>query len=325
MKNSTLTLSTIIVSYNTVDLTCNAVQSVLNEYLHSKIDGEVIVIDNNSADDSTHQLKRLFHDHIKLIESDKNLGFAGGNNLGIEQACGEFIFLLNSDTTVHPGAIKSILKKFKKYPDKDTAELENTHKVDRLGIVSCKLLNLDGTLQKQGGALPSLKTIAFWWLLPVPSSVYKFPPSVSYHIEQDEFYETEQSIGWVGGTAMMIKREVIEEIGVLDEGIFMYAEDVEYCMRATDHHWDILYTPDGEITHFGSASSSSDRATLGEVIGLYYLAQKHFPAWKASAVRKILRLGCLLRWFLFGIIAGHEKKKKVYQEAFQKLATVNES
>jgi GT2 family glycosyltransferase len=325
MKDATLTLSTIIVSYNTVDLTCHAVQSVLDEYRHSNIDGEVIVVDNASTDDSTHQLKRLFHDHVRLIESDRNLGFAGGNNLGINAAKGRYIFLLNSDTTVHPGAIKNMLKMFTKYPDKDTAEQEHTDEIDRLGIVSCKLLNLDGTLQKQGGALPSLKTIIYWWLLPLPSSVFSFSPQNSYHIEQEDFFHKEQKIGWVGGTAMMIRREVIDEIGVLDEGIFMYAEDVEYCQRATDHHWDILYTPEGEITHFGSASSSSDRAIIGEILGVYYVAQKHFSAWEATMVRKILRLGCLLRLFLFGIMQGNEKKKKLYQEAFQKLTAFSEN
>lgn len=314
-------VSTIIVSFNTAELTCQAVQSALDEYKHSLIDGEVIVVDNNSSDNSVTQLNKQFGKRIQLIESKKNLGFAAGNNLGIQKSTGRYILLLNSDARLHTGALKALLNVFEKYKDKNTAQQAHTHEIDRVGIVSGKLLNPDGSLQKQGGALPSLLTISLWWLFPLPVSFSFFPNSVSYHIENDHFFEREQIIGWLGGTALMIKRAVIDEIGVLDEGIFMYAEDVEYCLRASDHHWDIVYTPDAEITHFGSASGSSAKATLGEVIGLEYVAVKHFPAWKAELTRKILRLGSLLRLCFFGILLGNGKKKETYQEAFKALAS----
>lgn len=319
MKKTAPLVSTIIVSYNTADLTCHAVQAVLNNYKHTHIDGEVIVVDNKSTDSSVTRLRKLFHDHIHLIQNKKNLGFAAGNNIGILKSRGQFVFLLNSDTVISNGDIKELLSTFQRYPDVNTAEQANTNEVDRLGIVSGRLVNLDGTLQKQGGALPSLWTIFLWWLWPLPGSA-SLSPNWSYHIEDPNFFEKEQKIGWVGGTAMMVRREVIDEIGLLDEGIFMYAEDVEYCLRARDHHWDIVYNPNTAIAHFGSASSSSGRATLGELIGLRYLANKHFPTWKASLIRKFLRLGCLLRLILFGIILGNEQKKKIYQEGFQKLS-----
>ncbi|MEO8581091.1 MAG: glycosyltransferase family 2 protein [Patescibacteria group bacterium] len=325
MKSPAPLISTIIVSYNTADLTCQAVQSVLDEYIHSNIDGELIVIDNHSTDTSIHQLKKLFHEHITLIANSDNLGFAQANNIGIRRSKGTYIFLLNSDTTVHPHAIRELLNVFTRYPDKNTAEQAQNNSLDKVGIISCKLLNLDGTLQKQGGALPNLWTIILWWLLPLPASLAIFPSRWSYHIEHDAFFDTEQAIGWLGGTAMMIRREVINQIGLLDEGIFMYSEDVEYCLRARHHHWDIVYTPSTEITHFGSASSSPARATLGELIGLNHLAQKHFPAWKAKLTRKILRLGCLLRIVLFGIILRHAEKKKIYQEAFNRLSTTSKN
>ncbi len=313
-------LSTIIVSYNTADLTCHCVSSVLNEYKHSNIDGEIIVVDNHSSDDSVKKLKRLFHDHIRLVENKENVGFAAGNNKGIRASTGKYIFLLNSDTVIHPGDIKQLLNVFQHHPDNDTESLEHTHLIDRVGIVSGRLENIDGTLQKQGGSLPNLWVICLWWLLPLPARLAKFPPQWSLHIEQDDFFEREQLMGWVGGTAMLLRREMIDEIGLLDEGIFMYAEDIEYCLRAQKHHWDTVYIPSTNITHFGSASSSSESARFGEIVGLFYVSQKHFPAWKAGAVRKILRLGCLLRLVLFGIILGNEKKKKSYQKAFIQLS-----
>lgn len=325
MSNTAPILSTIVVSYNTADLTCNAVDSVLDEYRHSHIDGEVIVIDNNSSDNSVDKLRKLFSNHIQLIQNKHNSGFAAANNQGIKRAKGKYVFLLNSDTVIHPGSIKQLLNVFTRYPDKDTSEQANTQLADRVGIVSGKLLNLDGSLQKQGGALPTLWTLFLWWVLPLPANLVPFPPQWSYHIEDEHFFEKEQLIGWVGGTAMMIRHEVIEEIGLLDEGIFMYSEDVEYCLRAKNHHWDTLYTPHSEITHFGSASSSPEFATLGEIIGLNHLANKHFSAWKYTFTRKLLRLGSLLRLVLFGIILGHEKKKKIYQEAYSKLSAFSKN
>lgn len=317
--STTPVVSTIIVSFNTAELTCKAVESVLSEYKHSNILGELIVVDNNSTDDSIQQLQK-FKDHIQIIRSTKNLGFSGGNNIGISKSTGQYIFLLNSDAVVHVGAIKEFISLFQKYPDKDTAEQEQTHLIDRLGIVSGKLLNPDGTLQVQGGALPSLLSLTVWWLFPLPFGSDSFPASISYHIENKMFFESEQQIGWLGGTALFIRREVIDEIGLLDEGIFMYAEDVEYCLRATKHHWDIVFTPDAQITHLGSASSHSSKALVSEVTGLKYVFFKHFPGWKAFLAWKILKLGALLRTLLFGIIQGDVEKKILYQKIFHNLS-----
>lgn len=115
-------VSTIIVSYNTADLTCHAVQAVLNNYKHTHIDGEVIVVDNKSTDSSVTRLRKLFHDHIHLIQNKKNLGFAAGNNIGILKSRGQFVFLLNSDTVISNGDIKELLSTFQRYPDVNTAE-----------------------------------------------------------------------------------------------------------------------------------------------------------------------------------------------------------
>ena len=320
MKTAPL-VSTIIVSFNTAKLTTQAVKSVLNDYAHSKINGEVIVVDNDSNDDSLHQLRSQFENKIQVSESKMNLGFSGGNNIGIQRSSGQYVFLLNSDAEVSPGSILSLINVFKSHPDQSTAEQAHTDLIDRVGIVSGKLVNPDGSLQKQGGALPSLWTLFLWWALPLPANFFPFPPSWSYHIESERCVESEQSIGWLGGTALMMRREVIDEIGLLDEGIFMYAEDVEYCMRARFHHWDIVYTPSTKITHFGSASSSSFHALVGEVIGLNHVMYKHFPAWKARLSRGILRLGTALRFVLFGIILNNGKKKKAYQEILHGLKT----
>lgn len=318
MMHTSLKVSTIIVSYNTAELTSRAIDSVLKEYKHSNISGEIIVVDNNSTDNSVSLLKKQFGRTISLIEQQKNLGFAAGNNIGIRKSTGQFVLLLNSDAQLLPGAISALLKVFKTHPDNaNTQLLANTHQADQVGIVSGKLLNTDHSLQFQGGALPSITNIFLWWALPFPGSW--IPIGLSYHIEDARFYEQEQLIGWVGGTAMMIKREVIDMIGELDEEIFMYAEDVEYCMRARKHHWDVIYTPDAEILHHGSASSSTDNSLKGEIHGLLFVFQKHFQVWKYHLLRAILLFGTLQRVLLFDIILGHAKSKKIYSEIFTEV------
>lgn len=314
-----VTVSTIIVSYNTAQLTAKSVQAVIDEYDASKIDGEIIVVDNNSSDESVQLLEKLFKNNIHLIKSQRNLGFSKGNNLGVSKAQGKYIFFLNSDAFIHKSAIKHLLHVFEKYPDRSTAQQAHTALIDRAGIVSGMLLNSDGTVQKQGGALPSLWTLLLWWLLPLPAGISLIPHRWSYHIEDESFFWSEQKIGWLGGTALMVRRELLDEIGGFDESIFMYAEDVELCLRATKHHWDVVYTPSAKITHLASASSSASTAIIGEVVGIKYVAQKHSSFFHYLLILKILKLGTILRYLVFGIILRHETKQKVYKEIYSKL------
>lgn len=315
------TISTIIISYNTADLTVQAIQTTLDNYHQDKLDGEVIVVDNASSDNSVEVLKKKFGKKIALIESKQNLGFAGANNLAITKARGEFYFLLNSDTILKPHAIKNLLSVFADFPsDYRTQQLQASKDLlDRVGIVSGKLLNPDGSTQPQGGALPTLANLISWWLWPLPSDMPLFPTAQKYHIEDLLYFDQLHNQGWLGGTALLIKKAVIEEIGNLDENIFMYAEDVEFCWRAHKHHWDVVYTPSAEIVHLGSASSSNLNARVGEIRGLKYTLAKHQPKWKYQASLLILRLGAYLRWLLFGIIFNDVQKKRTYKTILEIL------
>lgn len=313
----TVQLSTIIVSYNTADLTIQAIQSVLDNYQQDNISGEIIVVDNHSTDHSVAQIRKQFSKKVHLIENKKNTGFAIANNQGIQHATGHYLFLLNSDTQLHPHAIKHLLSIFSKYPDDlSTAQLKNASQViDRVGMVSGKLLNPDSSVQPQGGALPSLWNLAVWWLWPLPGS-FPFFTQAQYHIQDQSFFTSEQTTGWLGGTALLVRRSLIDEIGVLDENIFMYAEDVDWCIRAHHHHWDVLYTPSAEITHFGSASSSTEQSLQKEITGLLYVTAKHWSVWKYRLLVWLFRFGAALRWLLFGIISNNEKKQTLYAQIF---------
>lgn len=315
-------LSTIIINYNTPDLTIQAIKSVLANYTTDHIEGEIIVIDNASSDDSVKRLKHEFGHTIQLLINRENNGFAGANNQGMEMAKGEYFLLLNSDTIVQSGAINALLDVFRRFPENDnTAHLAGEKKeIDRIGIVGPQLLNPDKTIQPHGGALPNVFNLTAWWMWFLPGVFPLLHDSKSYHSQLPNTFLLEQKVGWVGGTAMLIKRDLFEEIGGLDEGIFMYAEDVEYCLRATNHHWDVMRTPKSQIIHFGSSSSSGEDSLIGEITGLKYVLSKHFSPIAYRYLTFMLWFGTVLRLVLFGIILSDAKKKHTFQnilKAFQ--------
>lgn len=324
-------LSIIIISYNTSDLTEAAVQSVIAEISASerlKNQSEIIVIDNNSSDKSVAVLKKLQSSNpsvtMELIANAENVGFAKANNQGLRQAKGEYLFLLNSDTEIQRGALENLIRSFEKTVNNEgTAVLASHHQeLDRLGILAATLLNPDMTLQPQGGSLPNLKTVTAQMLLiddlPLIGRFVASTQNTGKHQLISDSSKLRQQ-GWVGGTAMMIKRAVLDEIGLLDENIFMYGEDMEFCLRAQAHHWDVAITPQARVIHIGSASSSSENALIGEIKSYVYLWSKHLPSWQLPLVKGILRLGCLLRMAIFGTILGNKEKAKAYHHALQAI------
>lgn len=321
-------LSIIVVSYNTCDLTLQALESAIVDINQSSLlknQTEVLVIDNHSTDTSVQafrQLKKETSVEMVLIENDHNLGFAAANNQGIQAAQGKYLLLLNSDTIVKPGALEKLVQTFEARPIKEaTSELASHHgEIDRLGILAATLLNPDESLQPQGGAFPTLLSLGIQMLmlddLPL---VGKWLPSTQYTgLNQRQSTEETRLIqqDWVGGTAMMIRREVIEEIDGLDSSIFMYGEDVEFCLRARQHHWDVAIQPQALIIHFGSASSTSENALRGELKAYLYIWSKHRALWQGPLVRGLIKLGSLCRWVVFGTMKRDQVRANIYKRLF---------
>ncbi len=325
-------LSVVIVSYNTQDLTLQSVKSVMADIKRSpklKQKTEIIVVDNNSDDETVADIKQLSPQELELelIVNHQNKGFAQANNQAINRAEGDYILLLNSDTVVQPGALNQLIKTFETtQEDLKTAGLSSqAGKLDHLGILAATLTNPDGSIQPQGGSFPNLLTVGLHFLmlddLPLVGRFLPSTQDTGHHFNPKKIlnrYRPYQK-DWVGGTAMMIKKQVFTEIGQLDPNIFMYGEDIEFCLRAKNHHWDIAVDPQAKITHLGSASSSSEQALLGEIRGYIYLWTKHKPDWQLYPLKTLIWLGCIIRLFLFGVILNQQKKAKVYQKALTLL------
>ncbi len=291
-------LSIIIINYKTKKITADCLKSILNST--DKLKKEVIVVDNGSDDGSIEYLKKHFPT-IKIYSSGGNLGFARGNNFGAKKAKGKYIWLLNSDTLLKKTTIQTLFN----------LALQNNSK-----IASCRLCNIDGSTQPQGGYLPRLSRLAAWmWFiddLPILNKIIK-----PYQQRQLEFFKSDQHPGWLGGTALLIKKDLYQKMNGLDKNIFMYGEDVEFCLRASHLKIKLDYFSKPSLVHLGQASGSSRGAVLGEFKGLKYIYQKHYSLYKTTILKFLLKTGALLRVFLFGIILKDDNRKTIYAEAFK--------
>lgn len=289
-----LDLSIIVVSYNTKELLRLCVQSVRK--FSNGFEYEIIVIDNSSSDGTLAWLSKL--KNIKLISNTNNPGFAKANNQGIGIAHGKYILLLNSDTQLEENSLEKMILWMEERP--------------KVGIASCKFKNPDGGKQATGGFFPTLPRVFLWatFLDDIPQIASIFG---SYH-PSPWWYKKLRYQDWVTGAFLMFRREVLKDVGGLDENIFMYGEDVEFCYRAKNAGWKVAYVPIASIFHIGHASGSSARAILGEYKGLLYFYKKHKSFAALLLVELFLKLGALLRIFLY-LVRGDTKTAGVYAKA----------
>jgi GT2 family glycosyltransferase len=229
-------VSIVIVSWNTCDLLEECLESIKEEAGDIVI--EVIVVDNASSDGSADMVEKEFPS-VRVIRNEENIGFAGASNHGIRESNGRYVLLLNPDTVILDGAVEKTVE----FMDNET----------NAGIATCKVLNADRSFQIcYGEQFPGL-----WMLITGGSSLrsaFKFLFSDSSISEYD--IHRSHPVEWVMGAFMMIRREVVRQIGLLDESFFMYGEEPDYCYRARKYGWEMWYTNEGEIIHLGGESTN---------------------------------------------------------------------
>ncbi len=292
-------LAIIIVNYNTCDLTLDCLHSIYSKKW--KTDFDVVVVDNNSSDNSASQIEKKFP-QVLLIKSKENLGFSNGNNLGIKKVPARNYMLLNSDTKILDEAIDKLMN-----------FLENTN----FDIVTCKLVNSDGSFQPNGGGLPKIPVVVSW-LFGIDDLLSKFIKFPSYHFQNNSFFKEGMEIGWISGAVMLIKDEVIKKIGGLDGNIFMYAEDVEFCYRAKKVGFKIGWTKTAEILHIHGASLDRPhfRQWLGEFNGILYIYKKYYGNIWFFVLRIMIYFAIFLRMIVFSL-----KGKFNFAKTYAQIAT----
>lgn len=282
-------LSIIIVNYKTKKITANCLETITKS--QDNLTKEVIVVDNGSQDGSVEYLRKQFPQY-QVLSSGSNLGFSQGNNLGVSQANGDYVWLLNSDTLIKSNTISTLM---------ECVKSNNSQ------LASCQLLNPDGSIQPQGGFLPTLGRVALWMLFIDDLPLIKFLVK-PYHQNLKTFFKTDQHPDWLAGTSLLIKRELYQKMNGLDNHIFMYGEDVEFCLRAKQQGVRIDYFSEPQLTHLGQASGSSRGAILGEYQGLIYIYNKYFNFYHQLILKFLLKLGAILRVIIL--------RNKIYAKAF---------
>ena len=236
-------VSIIIVNWNTCKITCECLQSVHEQTVKSKI--EVIVIDNASTDDSVRMIKEKFP-QVRLIENSANRGFAAANNQGIRVAKGRYLLFLNSDTLVLDGAIDKVVSFADGNPD--------------AAVVGCCVLNADKTLQSTCFMFPSVLN-----MLLSSTYLYKlFPKSKLFGRERMSWWDRTdvREVDVVTGCFMLVRREAIKQVGMMDEKFFMYGEETDWCYRFKQAGWMVVFAPVGEIIHLAGQSSHKVHAEM---------------------------------------------------------------
>ncbi|GAB4563051.1 MAG: glycosyltransferase family 2 protein [Anaerolineae bacterium] len=236
-------LSIIIVSWNTADYLAaclTSIEAVIRRdedsltFDERRRTLEVIVVDNASADGSQRLVSERFS-WATLIENETNIGFAAANNAGIRQARGRYIMLLNSDTEVHPGAMETLLRFMEERP--------------AAGACGPRLLNTDGTLQPS--CTPMLTPGRELWRLLFLDQI---APRASYPMARWD-PGTPRPVEVIKGACMVLRRDALDAVGLLDESYFMYTEEVDLCFRLAAAGWELWWVPQAVVTHHGEASS----------------------------------------------------------------------
>lgn len=298
MDNNSVDLSIVIINYNTCEMTCECIRSVINNT--HELNYEIIVVDNGSTDNSQKELNQFYKifNNFKLIKNRENLGFAKANNQGIRKASGRAVLLLNSDTEIVDNSI------FAAYQNLDKAD-----------ILTVRIRGQDGTNQQAGGFGPTLLNLFFWAFflddLPILRKLVK-----PYQISDLSFFEKDQNVDWVMGAFFMAKKKIFREVGMLDENIFMYGEEMEFCRRARKEGFKVRYFCEPSIIHFGMGSAEAgDSAVVGEYQALKYFFKKFEPEWKSVVLYGIIKASIVLRAIVFGLFGI--KKAKIYEKAFR--------
>ncbi|MFZ5535442.1 MAG: glycosyltransferase family 2 protein [Patescibacteria group bacterium] len=239
--NHPIDLSVVILNYNTLELTRTCLTTVLS----SRLTGytmEVIVADNGSTDGSTAMITREFPG-VHLIKNGKNLGFAAGNNPGIKKAKGRYVLLLNTDTEVPPDTLAVMIAYMDSAPD--------------VGASTCKILLPDGSMDPachRGFPTP-------WAAVTYLTKLEKLFPTSRLFGQYHQGYKDLRVIHEVDcivGAFFMVRREVIAEVGLLDEDYFMYGEDIDWAYRIRKKGWKITFNPEVTILHKKKQSGRSN-------------------------------------------------------------------
>ncbi|MGH7410199.1 MAG: glycosyltransferase family 2 protein, partial [Candidatus Methylomirabilis sp.] len=285
-------VSIIIVSWNTSAHLARCLAAIPKAAEHLVI--EVIVVDNGSTDGTQAMLADKFP-HVRVIQNPENLGFGRAHNIGARASRGRTLLLLNSDCELGSGSLPAMVGALDEGP--------------ALGVVFCRLLNTDGTLQPSVhpscpspwstiGDLLFLSSLRYALYRSRVLSRWLLWPTIRAHRKA-------QDVAWGGGACLLIRRTVFEAVGGFDEQFFLYYEDVDLCKRIREAGYRLRFLPGpSAVHHWGKSTAQLPAVMLWEVYRsrLYYF-RKHFPDWGGSIARWMALRDLEIRSLVFSFLA----------------------
>lgn len=274
-------VSIIILTYNSAGF----IENLLKSLKDFKKDSEVVLVDNNSSD-NTVEIAKNFGD-VRVFKTEKNLGFSRGINFGAEKANGEYLLFINPDAVYENGELIDLIKILKK---------------ENVGIVGGKLLDYDGNVEKSAGKFFNLfETLLIVFGLDENLGV-RFSP------------KTLTKVDFVSGGLMMVSSDLFKKLGGFDEKFFMYVEDMEFCFRAKKEGYETVFFPNVIFSHKGQGSSDKTFAVVNIYKGILYFFKKHKNYLEYISIKAVLCVKAIFVYSL-GIITNNSYYKNTYRQA----------
>ena len=230
-------ISIIIVNWNTRQLLAECLQSLYKTL--KGITFEVVVVDNASTDDSLDMLAEAFPS-VQVIRNTENVGFPRANNQAMQICCGKYFLLFNSDAVAMPNSIQTMYNLAENQP--------------KAGMVGAQLINPDGSFQASHTRFPNL-----WQEFLILTGLGRIILGSWYPSQGPQAEKGSQMVDYVEGACMFVRAEAYRQVGGMDEGYFMYAEEVDWCYQLRQGGWQVWYHPEARVIHHGGASSKSRR------------------------------------------------------------------
>lgn len=239
-------LSIIIVNYKMWQLTRALVESLLQDDLPKGT--EIIIVDNNSGDDSVYLLRSDFPE-ITVIDNPANMGLASGVNTALAQAKGDYSLILNPDMIAIPGSVSALTSFMDKNPD--------------VGVAGGKLISPNGKLQYSCYRFYTPLTIVYRRTFLGKTKTGK--QAIANFLMKDFDHKSEKDVDWLMGACLMVRKEAYKEVGGMDERFFLYFEDVDWCRRFWEKGWRVSYVPKAVFSHYHQRSSEK-----GALLGIFF-------------------------------------------------------
>ena len=280
-------ISVVVVNYNAGSLLLECVRAALPQA------SEVLIVDNASRDSSIKDCALMFADEprLKVLRNEANLGFAAACNIGFAQASGEYVLFLNPDCRLDDGAVFELLQTLQNDP--------------AAGMVGGLLLNVDGT--EQGGGRRAVPTPwrSFVRAFGLTRFANRWPKLFfDFHLHKQPLPERPIEVEAISGACMLVKREVVADVGLWDEAYFLHCEDLDWCMRFRQKGWKILFVPSARVSHALGACSRSRPVFVEwhKHKGMVRFYRKFFGHQYPGVVMWLVVAGV---WFRFGLISTY--------------------